>query len=863
MKKSIKILSIFIMFLVIFFPFNKIYAATYNTYRVQLGNITNATACENGKCKISSSNSHEFYSDYYFNFHEVRDGNNVYLGYCLHAGLSVPGSASVTKVTDFNKLYIGKKQNRELLTPKRKQLLMNILASGYQKTNIGGRSVLNGDLLNSTSGIKTTCRNKTACKKILATQILVWEVMEKARSNYNEKPNNLANNTYAYVKKDSDLYKEYVKILQDAKSLTDSAEQTIGKTYIMNWHSDKYYSELIDIGEYNVDKDSLPNGVSVSKKNSNNQVRIYSTKQLKESLIKLKLVKGSTSNDAADFRWYSFGNDAYQDVVMGDYKIEKTAYIKVYTEVGYLKIKKQDENSNNLLGSKFDIFKCYDKICTDTKKVTSVDLTKKAESDKIKLTKSGKYLIVETKTPPGHESIRNFSITISIDEFGKTIVTQTSKPDNVSITDNVEIAILNIYNIPKSIKISKIDGHTQKGVKGASFEIYSANNTLLKFKKYKSGNSYYYKYNTTGEYTTLTESNFDTYTVSALPDGEYYVKETAVPYPYVLTGLEQDRITKFKIEKSLLKVYNYKNNKYENSPSAKITLKNYKTEFKIIKKGNNNTTLEGVEFELYKSDKTSLIKLNKVSSGIYEYSDNASETTLITDSNGSIVVRYLPAGTYWMKEVKAADNYPSADTLPDEVKWHKIEVKVNRYGQTSPSAIYEWPNAKGEFCFYKIDEDGNYLNDGKFKIQSYDDKSNKYVDTALIYNSDNKNYSFDVTGKSDIYTFSPISNGQTCFINANTKGKYRIVEVEAPEGFELGSVSDTSAEFNVNDDGYVIGNTTIINKKITKGEGADSQAELVINISTGQTVIKYGLIITVIVAAIIGLLILNKKMSKK
>ena len=38
---------------------------------------------------------------------------------------------------------------------------------------------------------------------------------------------------------------------------------------------------------------------------------------------------------------------------------------------------------------------------------------------------------------------------------------------------------------------------------------------------------------------------------------------------------------------------------------------------------------------------------------------------------------------------------------------------------------------------------------------------------------------------------------------------------------------------------------------------------LVINISTGQTVIKYGLIITVIVAAIIGLLILNKKMGKK
>ena len=100
-------------------------------------------------------------------------------------------------------------------------------------------------------------------------------------------------------------------------------------------------------------------------------------------------------------------------------------------------------------------------------------------------------------------------------------------------------------------------------------------------------------------------------------------------------------------------------------------------------------------------------------------------------------------------------------------------------------------------------------------------------------------------------------------MDVNTQGRYRIVEIEAPEGFELGSVADTSAEFVVNSEGYVSGNTTIINKKITKGEGADSQAELVINISTGQTVIKYGLIITVIVAVIIGLLILNKKMSKK
>ena len=66
-----------------------------------------------------------------------------------------------------------------------------------------------------------------------------------------------------------------------------------------------------------------------------------------------------------------------------------------------------------------------------------------------------------------------------------------------------------------------------------------------------------------------------------------------------------------------------------------------------------------------------------------------------------------------------------------------------------------------------------------------------------------------------------------------------------------------------NENGYVVGTTTIINKKVTVGEGAEAQAELIINISTGQQRIRYAIIITVLVVAIAGLIILNKKMGKK
>lgn len=873
MNKKFKFLTLFIVLMLFIIPIKNTKAATYSTYQVKLSDFTTATS---GTYNISSSVSHSFDSSYTFYFHEVSDSGKTFLGYCLHAGQSVSNGATVSKIDDFGKM---KDSNGNTLDKSRQSLLKNILASGYQKA--ASKSVLNGEVLNVGSGTVGTCNNKNVCSKMLATQILVWEVMTGTRTDYNYDPGSgVQNNTFDYVKSDSLLYSKYKNILDEAKSLTDVGTPSSlksNKTNVLHWNGSKYVSDPINVEDYVIDKTSLPKGVTVSA--TTGKIRFYSTRELSSSKIKFKLVRGTITSTS--FRWYSFGTQGYQDVVMGDYSVTINATLSIKTESGKIKIKKLDENKNELLGSKFEIYKCTATACSKTTKITTVDLTKKAVSDEITLKKSGTYLFKETKTPSGHSSIGSFAVDLTIDDNGKTTINKITNTTNVTASDDKSTLVtINVYNDSKKIKIKKIDGYTKNDVKGATFKIYTSDDKIVKFSKKKKSDLYYYKYDTNGKVENLVNSSLSTYTIAALPEGTYYILETKVPWPYSLAGSESDRKTKFKIAKDgTLSVYNYTSKKYENKSNATVTLNNYRTTFKVIKRGTKNVTLSGVEFELYDKNQKNQINLNKdTASGGYSYSSDAkSPQTLVTNSEGFIRINYLPAGTYYLKETKAADGYVIDETM----RWRKIEVKVYRNdvkvvistleddaisetidGKANRKGSYDWHNAPGEFCFYKMDEDGNYLTSGKFKIQSYSEKTGNYVDVALEYDSTNKSYSFDQTGNSDIYTFSPVSNGETCFTGVSTKGKYRIVEIEAPDGYELSSVTDTSAEFVVNGEGYVNGNTIIINKKVTTGEGGDSQAELIINIQTGQTVVRYGLIITSIIVAIIGLLFLNRKLSK-
>ena len=783
----------------------------------------------------------------YTYFHSISDGGTTYLAYCLDDGLHSPyGAGGNITNSDSSELYnkFGTK-----ITGARLTLLKNILAAGQQY--VGSAS----SFVNSSSTQQKD--------RYLATQILVWEVMDGARSDY--APGNLNSpspTTYDFVKTDSQLKTQYEKVLSDASKLADANKPAVfGKTYTLHWNDGFGYYTLngdYNIGNYQIDSYDTSK-ISVEK--SNNNILVTTTKELSTpTTINFKLIQGNTSNSSNKLRWFIFNDTSQrnQKMLLAYYQGSNTGNLSVKTESGKFKITKKDSSTKkNIKGAVFELDKCTSNFKCD--KVGTIDMKDKEVSSDITIKKSGFYKLREVTVPFGYEKIPDIILLLSISDDGK-VSAQYDSSYNVEKNSATDSSILNliVYNEAKNFNIKKVDGRNEKKeIKGAAFQIKKLDGTVVKFKKEADGK---YTYDANGSETRLVSANLSNYKISLLPEGEYILEELSVPYPYVISSKQVEKEIKFKIDKTdYLKTYNYTTKQYVKDTDLTITAKNFETRVTIIKTGLKSKVIPGVTFELYDSNKQNQVPL-RIENGQYIYNQGGSPIQLVTDSNGKIVINYLKEGTYYLKEVRTPEN--SGLSIDENNQWTKLDIYVNRTDATPYNYSKEIRNAKGSFCFYKIDEDGNYLDSGKFKLQMYNEKTSKYEDKSLIFNTD-KTYSIDTTSKSDIYTFSPISSGQTCFVDIDAKGKYRVVELEAPEGFVLPNASETTAEIVINEYGYATGDAVIINKKLKIGEGAEAQAELIINIQTGQNRVHYVIIISSIVLVIAGLIIIKKKIDKK
>ncbi|MBR2712127.1 MAG: hypothetical protein IKE73_00295, partial [Bacilli bacterium] len=226
---------------------------------------------------------------------------------------------------------------------------------------------------------------------------------------------------------------------------------------------------------------------------------------------------------------------------------------------------------------------------------------------------------------------------------------------------------------------------------------------------------------------------------------------------------------------------------------------------------------------------------------------------------GEALIQYLEYGhCYIIKEVKAPKGY----SLPEKEADRYIMVRIEKEDDVVDT-YKELINKPTPYTFYKFDEYNELIDGAEFKLQKLN-SDKVYEDVTVTKEQDGNDrtfYKVDARSTNKVIT----TKKGTATIYFLEEGQYRIVETKAPAGKELPAKQMNVATFLVDKDGRVTGSSIITNKPKTEKIEVKpkAEAELIVNISTGQQVIRYGLIIGVIVLAIAGLLIVQNKSKKK
>lgn len=449
-----------------------------------------------------------------------------------------------------------------------------------------------------------------------------------------------------------------------------------------------------------------------------------------------------------------------------------------------------------------------------------------------------------------------------------------------------------ISNTPTKVIIHKKDvntGHLISGKK-VTFELYKCGDKACTESKRskiyvtkstlttdKDGTTYvdstyvYSKGNQKTDVEITTSSGVVVFRYLPATEYGYVLKETKAPAGFDLPiGLEAE--TKFFVSGSTVDV---DAEVVKNKPS-KLIIRKYSDDgetlvsgaiFKVYKVQNYNPNLSA------KNQNMTELTFKTIKAGEYEYKD-PKDTNMITTCSkdcdkigseslgdygtfkaGELVIRYLDTDSYYViEEVKA----PEGHSLPDN-PFTLVKLEESTKNVDTDITI---TNKYTPVTFYKYDEYNNLLDGAEYKLQRLN-KSQKYEDVTVsrIDGKDGAIYNIDYNTDNKVIT---TKNGEAT-IYLLTQGQYRILETKAPEGYTLPKASINVATFFVTNDGKVKGDFVITNKKPTIPNVVLNSAtsELTINIQTGQTIIRYGIIIFILLSVIVGLIILNKKIGRK
>ena len=491
---------------------------------------------------------------------------------------------------------------------------------------------------------------------------------------------------------------------------------------------------LADGGKYNIDigikindKENLKKEVKEGGiiKSSGRQVKVY----------KLKADKGMTDKQMFDLA-KSFHKSGEKELSIKDAE-EKLKKDGLFAKDGVL-----SDKSKLVYDGKF-----VDEI--RLKKGEDPELAKLTEENiTIKDLEEGYYLIKETDESKkiANKAINTFVVHISDktveDVNGKKVYRIEAKETMPTPKDSLKLIKVDSSN--KDVKLSHAQFELYRKVKDGDKE----KSELVKV----NGSRGKYIYDEKGNTTVLETWENGELVVEGVPEGTYYFKEIkpAPGYP------DKDNVNK---------------TSKEMKPGDSDTVENHSTP--ILKKvdgSDENKTLDGAVFEVYKKDGTKL-NFKKTNAG-YEVDPNGKDE-LVTKDKGIINITNLKDGEYTFKEVKAPKGYILSDVKIDFTI--KNFNSVDKDGKVKILVVKnkpEKPNPKtptGGFNFVKIDstKDENRLGGAKF----------------ILMKKVGSNFEkFLVDGKEVRLTSK--DNGEFG-IDGLEYGEYALKEVEAPENHTI------------------------------------------------------------------------------
>lgn len=373
---------------------------------------------------------------------------------------------------------------------------------------------------------------------------------------------------------------------------------------------------------------------------------------------------------------------------------------------GRIAIRKVDEKGNPLKGAEFTLFgPKAGKAATDDKGVVIFENLP-----------VGDYFVSETKRPTNYGGFDG-SVHIKINAGGKA--------ETIAAVENVEVEGSNITinwtntRDKGSISITKT-GSANKPLQDAVFGLYKDADA--------TGNPEIIK--STGKDGKALFADLDA--------GTYYVKEIAAPNGYALS----DEVHTFIIG-------NGENGLWDPEKKIENTLKEYS--LTLVKKGDDENLLEGVEFTL---------------------SGNGITKKSASGQDGVVKFEGLPFGKYTIAETKAPQGYVPADSINVEVKGDGSNGSVIQVGDVI--------NKRTKLTVTKFAEDGQTkLPGAKFVIKSADGKYVKVDGTSFASFADKKeDATAIVTGENGAFTLEYLP-----------LGKYVLEEIEAPEGYMIVTAS--------------------------------------------------------------------------